>query len=104
MKEIYRSFEGKLNVENQNGYIVYELKEMYEIHELSVWGNGANKFRVQKNDFDLNRINELLYIGELYESVDCGRIDGQIYYKDKWRSPQKIMDKNKTYKWRMCIR
>lgn len=38
MKEIYRSFEGKLGVDNQSGYIISELKETYQIENFTVWG------------------------------------------------------------------
>lgn len=37
MQEIYRSFEGKLDVDCQEGYIISELKETYQIEYLSVW-------------------------------------------------------------------
>ncbi len=47
MQEIYRSFEGKLNVDCQDGYIILELKERYQIEWLSVWGK-TQKIRVKK--------------------------------------------------------
>lgn len=47
MQEIYRSFEGKLGVDNQDGYIIFGLKERYQIEWLSVWGK-TQKIRVKK--------------------------------------------------------
>ena len=47
MNEIYRSFEGKLNVDNQSGYIISELKETYQIENFTVWGK-SQKIRVKK--------------------------------------------------------
>lgn len=66
MQEIYRSFEGKLGVDNQSGYIISELKETYQIEWLSVWGK-TNKIRVRKDllpveDFgNASKISELFY-------------------------------------------
>ena len=48
MQEIYRSFEGKLNVDCQNGYIILELKERYQIEWLSVWGKNAENTSKKK--------------------------------------------------------
>lgn len=49
MKEIYRSFEGKLDVENQEGYIVYEGNGFYEVRNISVWSDKTDgSFRVNK--------------------------------------------------------
>ena len=37
MKEVYRSFEGKLDVDNQTGTIVYDGGEYWQFESLSVW-------------------------------------------------------------------
>lgn len=50
MQEIYRSFEGKLGVDNQSGYIISELKETYQIENFTVWGK-SQKIRVKKTCF-----------------------------------------------------
>ena len=47
MKEIYRSFEGKLDVDNQEGYIVYQGNGFFEIHNISVW---SDKKRLEMQD------------------------------------------------------
>ena len=47
MQEIYRSFEGKLGVDNQSGYIISELKETYQIENFTVWGK-SQKIRVKR--------------------------------------------------------
>ena len=46
MKEIYRSFDGKLDVDNQSGYIVYEGNGFYEIESFSVWRSGSKRVRL----------------------------------------------------------
>lgn len=49
MKEIYRSFDGKLGPKNQAGYIVYKGKDFYEVENISAWNDQPNgRFRVKK--------------------------------------------------------
>lgn len=38
-KEVYRSFEGKLDVDCRDGYIILELKDFWEIRFLTVDGS-----------------------------------------------------------------
>lgn len=48
-KEVYSSFEGKLNVDCQNGYIITEIKDFYEVEFLSVWQDIPDKkVRIRK--------------------------------------------------------
>ena len=51
MKEVYRSFEGMLDMDNQNGYVIYELKNFFEIHFLNIESNSDSKVRIGKNFF-----------------------------------------------------
>ena len=89
MKEIYRSFEGKLNAENQFGYIVYELKNGYEIRNISVWTDMPDgSFRVTK-PLTWSNIDE---IAEACFMVENGTLDGQALYKGKWYSTDVIND------------
>lgn len=53
MNEIYRSFEGKLSPDQQEGYIVYESDSFYEIHILSVWKEGKQRYRIGKKDLPI---------------------------------------------------
>lgn len=34
--EVYRSFEGKIGVDKQSGYIIYEIADFYQVDFLSV--------------------------------------------------------------------
>lgn len=103
MKEVYRSFEGKLGVENQCGYIVYEGENMYQIEFVNVFATHSHKFRVQKKYFDINKAKDMMYFGELEADVEYGRIDGQVLYKNQWFSPQKMMEKYRDYNWKRHI-
>lgn len=104
MKEIYRSFEGVLGVENQAGYIVYDTGKFWEIHELSVHQIGAEKFRISKNvQFDWTDSAE---VGRVEISVTSGAVDGQAWYKGKWYSTEtihKIQADNQELEWRKCV-
>lgn len=40
MKEIYRSFEGKIGTDCRWGYIVYDAGNVYEVREIDVYNNG----------------------------------------------------------------
>lgn len=99
MKEIYRSFEGTLGVENREGFIVYEAGKWYECECLSVYEYKEDfRFRFPRSmapeswdSFDL---------GEMIDAVECGRIDGRVFVEGKWRTPRKIMDKHQDYNWR----
>ena len=47
MKEVYRSFEGRLGVGQQEGYIIYDIEGYWQIEELSVWKSGnRSRYRI----------------------------------------------------------
>ena len=104
MKEIYRSFEGKLNVNNQSGYIIEEGNDFYQISFLSVQNDQKDdKIRVSKEikfDFtDVDKIAEIALDIEngCYDSEKC-----QVLYNGKWYSGKtinKIQNANKDYRW-----
>ena len=92
MKEVYRSFEGRLGVCQQEGYIIYDIEGYWQIEELSVWKSGnRSRYRIGKEhlrpcDFgDHNKITELEVDAELGV-----RDNTQYYYKDKWWTTQTI--------------
>ena len=103
MKELYRSFEGLLNIDNPSGYVVYELKEWYQVDFLNVYCDVADsKVRFAK-DYAPDHWGNAKAIAELDDAVFCGRIPGQMYYRGKGRTPRKIMDSNGDYIWtRYC--
>lgn len=78
MQEIYRSFEGKLNVDCQSGYIILELKERYQIEWLTVWGK-TNKVRVRKDLLPVEDFGNEEKISELFTDAFHGCLKGCSY-------------------------
>lgn len=104
-KEIYRSFEGKLDPDTRSGYVIYETNNFYEINFLSVYSEiGTQKIRVPKTTkFEFDNLEQ---ISEIQEDVENGCRDGQAYYKEKWYSQQtinKIQKNNSDYNWRRYV-
>lgn len=93
-KEIYRSFEGKLDCDNQEGYILYSANDgntiVYE--GLSVWKDVNTDLAMfparllPPEDYDNDD-----KICEILEDCRCGSLpDGHIYYRGKWWSGKQI--------------
>ena len=105
MKELYRSFEGKLDAENRFGYIVYENEDFYEIHSLSVYTHGTQKVRVSKSvSFDMADLAE---IGRMYSEVEAGKTEGQAWFGGRWYSMEtihKIQTKYENYHWQRYVK
>ena len=77
-----------MNVENREGYIIYELKAYYEIEFLSVYQGMDHKLRIPKETkFDFDDIER---IGELQLDNENSCRDGQAFYKVKWYSKEMI--------------
>ena len=106
MQEIYRSFEGKLGVDNQSGYIISELKETYQIEWLSVWGK-TNKIRVRKDLLPVEDFRNASKISELFTDISHGCLKGcMYYYKNSWYSYDKILEiqkKNQSNNWQAYV-
>lgn len=101
MKEVYRSFEPPLSFENQRGYVIYELENMYEIRLYSVWGDEqTGLFRTRKSRLPQEDFGNYDKISELEFWTDCGAYDDpymQVRHKGKWYSGEtinKIMEAN----------
>jgi len=108
-KEVYRSFEGKLNVDVQKGYIITELDGFYEIEFLTVWSDiGDSRIRIRKEFLSENDFANLEKITELMIDVEDGRADcGQCFYKGKWYGYDticKIQETNKSYDWKNFVK
>lgn len=89
MKEVYRSFEGKLNLDNQSGYIIYELKDFYQIEFLSIEkiSDDSGSIRLRKHIFSEEDFSNLEKITKLETYIESGCADyGQCQYKGKWYS------------------
>ena len=106
MQEIYRSFEGKLDVDCQDGYIIYELKETYQIEYLSVWGK-TNRIRVRKDLLPAEDFGNDEKITDLFVSVNNGCLKGCSYqYKGIWYGCDKILKiqkKNQSNNWQAYV-
>ena len=103
MNFVYSSYEGKLGVDNQSGYNVYELADYYEIHLLSVFANKDEKFRISKEKApdDWTRFD----IGSLVAIKD-GAEDGQYFFNNRWYGKElinKIQKEKRTYNWMATI-
>lgn len=107
MQEVYRSFENVLDVETREGYIIYEIKEFYEIHFLSVYADVKDdKFRVAKEALNPKDFDNVYKISELAVEVGNGCRLGQTFYKGKWYSQElinKIQSSHKDYDWKKHI-
>lgn len=105
MQEVYRSFDGVLGFEDRDGYIIYDIKDFYEIHFLSVYLDSKhNKFRVEKSA--LNNFEDIEKISELLVKVNDGCLPGQAYYKSKWYSQElinKLQLSHKDYEWKKYV-
>lgn len=101
MKKIYQSFEGKLDVAEQSGYIVYQGNGFYEVESFSVWKSGSHKVRL-KNPVDWTDF-EAIAIASV--GVECGDVEGQAFYKGKWYSTDTInkIQNQCGIDWRICI-
>ena len=106
MQEIYRSFEGKVNVDCQDGYIILELKERYQIEWLSVWGK-TQKIRVKKDLLPVEDFGNEKKISELFYDIEHGCLEGCSYrYRGTWYSYEKILEiqrKNQSNNWQAYV-
>jgi hypothetical protein len=106
MKEVYRSFDGKLDINNQYGYIVYDLEKYYEIQFLSVDSPNAGKIRIKK-EYMPDDFSDEEKIAELQTSIEDGCTDaGQCFYRGKWYSfdkISKIQAQNQDYNWKKFV-
>ena len=109
MKELYKSFEGKLGVENQNGYIIYEAdNSLLEIEELSIRQDIKKyRYRVPATLLPKADFANIQKIGELQADIWNGCYEnGQIFFKGKWYSGKKIAEiqqKNQDQNWQKYV-
>lgn len=108
MKEVYRSFEGKLNYDNPVGHIVYDDKNFYKIESLSAWSSGNLIMRISKNvPFDFKDDNK---IGILYMDIFDGKYttnDYQVFVRGKWYGGEtinKIVNSHRDHNWTRYIK
>lgn len=92
MKEVYRSFEGRIGVDQQEGYIIYDIEGYWQIEELSAWQSGNKpRYRIGKEHLRPCDFGNRSKITELEADAELGVRDNmQYYYKDKWWTTQTI--------------
>ena len=103
--EIYRSFEGKLDYENQGGYIIYDYSENYFlVDSFSVFSSTHNYVLINKNiDFDFENESR---IAEIEQEVENGTESGAVMVNGKWYYQKQIVDlqkKYQDYRWRLHL-
>ena len=102
--EVYRSFEGKLDVDHPSGYIITELKDFYEVEFLSIESNNPAKFRIGKEFLSQEDFQDEQKLLGLMADVENGCIlNGQAYYKERWYSGEtisRIQNQKQDYNWR----
>lgn len=111
MKEIYRSFDGKLNVDQQDGYILYSTDDggaLIEYEGLSVWQDvRTERARIPADHLPPEQYGDTERIGELVADCWCGNLAaGQIYFCGKWWSGDKIREiqrKNNDLQWQRYV-
>lgn len=85
MKEVYRSFEEKLNVDNQSGYIIYETEDFCQVEFLSVWSDQEDiKVRIRKGfltEVDFTDPDKIISLQMDIEN-GCGDY-GRCFFNDK---------------------
>lgn len=85
LKEIYRSFEGKLDMENQSGYVIYETERYYHIEFLDIDREKQREVRIWKEHLKPEDFGDLEKITEIWMDIENGRADyGQCLYRGKW--------------------
>ena len=92
-KELYRSFEGKLNASNRAGYIIYEYDaDRLLLEDLSVDLEIYDSYYViPKYALPEEEYGSLEKIGELEVAIDDGYYeDGMVQYRGKWYSGKLI--------------
>lgn len=94
MKELYRSFEGNLGVEQQEGYILYSINggALIEYEGLSVWQDSrTERARIPTEYLPPKQYSNAERIGDLIMDCWAGNFpSGQIYFRGKWWSGEKI--------------
>lgn len=109
MKELYRSFEGKLNVENQTGYIIYATSNgLLEIEELSVLPDAkTHRYRIPADLLPETDYANVEKIGALTADLWFGLYEnGQIFFNGKWFSGKtisRIQQKNRDKFWQRYV-
>lgn len=99
-KEIYRSYEGFLDVENPDGFIVRENSTTYEVEHLSIRQCAVcPHFRFPMEElpesFDWGSEQAQNWLVIMYQNIEHGHIDGAtVMHKGVWYSPKKIIDRN----------
>lgn len=92
-KELYRSFEGKLDVGNEEGYIIYNIGGgRLQIERYNVWTHGPQEpFRIPAKLLPPEDYGNEAKIVELCVDAWYGRRAGtEIFFRDRWYSDEAI--------------
>lgn len=110
MKEIYRSFEGLLDVDCQFGYILYAVKggDLIEYESVSVWSDSrSERARIPARYLPTDSYDDALNIVKLVDACRNGTLPGgQYFFRGKWWSYDRISKISKRYRfqhWMECV-
>ena len=96
--EVYRSFEGKLDVSQPRGYIITQLasSDCYEIEFLSIASPGSQRIRVPKEL--VPDMTDICRLTGLIDYVRDGMVEGsQYFYNGRWYSEETIKRIQRTH-------
>lgn len=107
--EIYRSFNGKLDCDHQNGYILYSTNNDCIVYEgLSVWQDvNTELVMFPARLLSAEDYSNAEKLGGIISDCHCGNIpDGRVFYHGKWWSGDRIRDiqrRNNDLRWQRHI-
>ena len=94
--EVYRSFEGKLDADNQSGYIIYDGGDWWQVESISVWQYTPKTIcRIDKDALDPAEFDDFYKIADIEINIEAGNYNNknmQAYYKNKWYSSPQIRE------------
>ena len=99
--EVYRSFEGKLDADNQSGYIIYDGGDWWQIEIISV-GQYTPKTicRIDKNALNPAEFEDFFKIAYIETNIEVGNYNNknmQVYYRNKWYISSRIREIQNCY-------
>lgn len=108
---VYKSFEGKLNIDNQSGYVITDAGKFWEINFLSVDIDRPDVLiRIKKEllpESDFENIANEKYANLMHEINEGISDSGQTFFRGRWYgfdAIQKIQIANKSYNWRKFVK
>lgn len=91
MKEVYRSFDRKLDVDRQSGYTITDTGNFYEVVFISVWSSAPGRVRIRKDAITPDDFADGEKLARIQLDIESGASDaGLAYWNGKWYSQDTI--------------